>query len=444
MKRIALLVMLIAVVLGTSACDVLNPVAGSSDLTASGVISATEIRVAPELGGRVNAIHVSEGDTVAAGDVLFGLDDELLQAQRAQAQAAVELASKSVDAANAQLESAQAQYALTLQQVRLQDTPSRAADWSTAPDAAFKLPSWYSGRAETLAAAEAEVTAARQALSVELANLDDELQAASNEDFVAAEKRLTGAQVAYAVAKLTQEQAKAAADKATLETAAQERLDAARSELDAAQLAYDRILSTSAAESVLEARARVAVARARLDNAQDQLTGLQTGEQSLQLAVAEAGVTQAQTAVSQAQANLAQAQAALGLIDLQVEKCTVTAPVAGVITARDLELGELVAAGGTVLAISELTEVNLTVYLPEDRYGQVALGQDINITVDSFPGRTFTGRVQYIASEAEFTPRNVQTVDGRRATVYAVRIRVPNEQLELKPGMPADVTFDGR
>ncbi len=439
MKRIALVAILIVVLFGTSACDVFKPAAGAT--SASGIISATEIRIASEVGGRVAAIEVNEGDAVEAGAVLFRLDDQLLQAQRAQANAAVGLADKSVAAANAQLQSAQAQYALTLQQARSQDTQSRVTAWKGATDATIKLPSWYSSRDEQLAAAEAEVIAAQKGLETELANLDDELKKASNEDFVTAEQHLAETQVTYQVAGLTQQQAAAAADKTELETAAQERLDAARSDVDAAQLAYDRILSTTAAQAVLEARARAAVARARLDNALDRLTGLQIGDQSLQVAVAQAGVNQAQSAVSQAEANLAQGQASLALIDLQVSKCVVKAPAAGIVTARDLQIGELVSPGGTVMVVSQLAEVSVTVYLPEDRYGQIKVGQAATVAVDSFPNRAFIGAVEYIASEAEFTPRNVQTVDGRKATVYAVKIRLPNEGQELKPGMPADVTF---
>ena len=180
---------------------------------------------------------------------------------------------------------------------------------------------------------------------------------------------------------------------------------------------------------------------AELRHAKDQLASLQTGDQSLQLQAAAAGVKQAQAAVAQAQNNIAQATASLDLIKLQQDKCTVTASIAGVISSRNLEAGEMAAAGGTVMVISQSNPVMLTVYVPEDRYGQVKLGQQVSITVDSFPGETFSGTVQYISNEAEFTPRDVQTVAGREATVYAVKINVPNDKLLLKSGMAADVTF---
>ncbi len=146
--------------------------------------------------------------------------------------------------------------------------------------------------------------------------------------------------------------------------------------------------------------------------------------------------------MDQAQGGIDQAAASLKLIDLQLDKCTVKAPQDGVITARNLESGEMVAPGGTLMVISKLDPLTLTVYVPEDRYGQVKLGQPVSISVDSFPSRNFAGTVKFISSEGEFTPRNVQTADGRKATVYAVKIEVPNAEGLLKPGMAADVIFD--
>ena len=151
---------------------------------------------------------------------------------------------------------------------------------------------------------------------------------------------------------------------------------------------------------------------------------------------------QAETGVTQAEAGLDQAEAAIQTLEVQLAKTEVFAPASGVILARNLEVGEVVGAGSSGLVIGELDEVELTVYIPEDRYGHVQLGQDAAIKVDSFPGEIFEGTVIRIADEAEFTPRNVQTVDGRKSTVYAVVIRVPNPEWKLKPGMPADAVID--
>ncbi len=432
-------ILAILLVFVLSACSAAENGGG---LTASGSIATDQIRVAPEIGGKVLSINVTEGDSVQAGDVLFTLDDELMQAQAAQGQAALDLAAVSVEAANAQLSGAQVQYEMVVQQTRLATLQNRSASWMAASPEAFELPVWYFEKSELLTAAQAEVDAAALDLETEMGNLEKELADASNDDFTAVETRLAQAQIAYAIADQTLKQAQAAADKVNLEPAAQEALDVAKSELDDAQLDYDRMLSTSAAEAVLEARARVAVARARLDNALDTLASLQTGEESLQVEAAQTAVSQAETAVAQANANQVQAQAALNLINLTLQRSTVTAPADGIVLSLNIEVGELLAAGSIALTIGQLEQVNLTVYIPEDQYGKIDIGQQVSVSVDSYPDRVFSGQVDYISDEAQFTPRNVQTVEGRKSTVYAIKITLENADLALKPGMPADVDFN--
>jgi RND family efflux transporter MFP subunit len=185
----------------------------------------------------------------------------------------------------------------------------------------------------------------------------------------------------------------------------------------------------------------VAVAQARYDAALDHLSQLNTGEQSLQVKAAEMGVKQAEAAVGQAEAALEQARSAAKVVENQLDKTVIQAPVSGIILARNAETGETVSPGSILLVIGQLEEVELIVYIPETEYGRVNIGDQVTIVTDSFPGESFTGTVIYISDQAEFTPRNVQTVEGRRATVYAVKLSVPNPDLKLKPGMPADVTF---
>jgi HlyD family secretion protein len=119
----------------------------------------------------------------------------------------------------------------------------------------------------------------------------------------------------------------------------------------------------------------------------------------------------------------------------------IRAPIDGVVLDRLVQPGEIVAPGSTLLNVANLTSLTLTVYIPEDRYGQFSLGQTYPISVDSFPGVVFSGEVTHIADQAEFTPRNVQTVEGRKATVYAIRLTISNPYKALKPGMPAELTF---
>jgi len=440
-KRCVTVLLVILVSLAVSACDGVNGNGDDDALTASGTIAADDTGVAAEVGGRVVGINVEEGDAVKAGDVLFKIDAELLLAQYEQANAAVKVAAAAVEAAEAQLKSAEIQRALALQGARLQEREGRAVAWTLSPPEEVRLPAWYFEGDEQIAALQAEVEAAGIALDVRLAELEQKLQEASNDDFVAAETRLAAAQATFEIATLTLGQAQTAVYSQTLRVAAQEGYDAALAELEAAQKEYDGMLSSAAAEVILQARARVAVAQARLDNARDKLTLSLSGERSLQVEAAGAAVAQAESAVLQAEAGLAQAQAASQVLQVQLDKIEVTAPVPGVVLSLNLEAGELVAPGATVLTIGQLDQVNLTVYVPEDQYGQVRLGQAVSVSVDSFPGETFRGEVQYIAAQAEFTPRNVQTVEGRKTTVYAVRVAVPNLNGELKPGMPADVEF---
>jgi multidrug efflux pump subunit AcrA (membrane-fusion protein) len=137
---------------------------------------------------------------------------------------------------------------------------------------------------------------------------------------------------------------------------------------------------------------------------------------------------------------VAEVQPASGVSAGYTEK--IRTPLAGVVLERDLEPGEIALPGSTLITVGDLTRLTLTVYVPEDRYGQINLEQEYPVAVDSFPGRNFSGKVTYISDQAEFTPRNVQTVQGRKATVYAVRLSLDNPDLALKPGMPADVNLE--
>jgi multidrug efflux pump subunit AcrA (membrane-fusion protein) len=416
----------------------------ASNLTASGMISANRFDVASEMGGKVSKIFYEEGSVVHAGDVLFELDDEVIVVQRAQAEAAVETADAGLLAAQRQLEAAQIQLQRAEQGARLmelQRLQTQPTVWNVPLPTQFAQPGWYYAKEENLMAAEREVASAQAAVDKEKANLQTVQAKSSNGDFMAMEQSLADARVRFLVAEQTLNQANAAADNAVLKDMAQKEYDAALSNLETVQRDYDRMLTTTAANEILEARAKLAVALARLENAQNVLDTFQTGDLSLDVQAARAAVLSAEALVEQAKAGQKQAKAALDLLDLQQKKMTVTSPVDGVILTRNVEVGELIGAGMTVMTIGQLDSVRLTVYVPEDVYGRIAVQQSVRVTVDSFPERVFDGQVLRIADEAEFTPRNVQTVEGRKATVYAVEIVIPNPDWALKPGMPADVEF---
>jgi HlyD family secretion protein len=221
----------------------------------------------------------------------------------------------------------------------------------------------------------------------------------------------------------------------------QDDFDAATTELDEAEKEYGNLLDTKAAERVQEARAELSVAKERYEVAFDMLNKLQLGEYSPQVKIAAIGLEQAKAGAQQAESAVQQAEANLALLDTQLAKLTVYAPMDGVILTRNVEPGEFIQPGAAAFAMADLNNITITVYVPEDRYGEISLGQKATISVDSFPGKTFTGEVIHISDQAEYTPRNVQTVEGRSATVYAVKLKVTNTAGELKIGMPADVVF---
>jgi len=152
-------------------------------------------------------------------------------------------------------------------------------------------------------------------------------------------------------------------------------------------------------------------------------------------------VDQAKAAMDQAQTGIKTAEANLALLDTQMKKLAVYAPMDGVVLTRNVEPGEFVQPGAVALTIADLNNLTITVYVPEDQYGKIALGQKATVTIDAFPSESFNAEVIHIADQAEFTPRNVQTVEGRSSTVFAIKLKVTDPTGKLKIGMPADVVF---
>ena len=344
-----------------------------------------------------------------------------------------------MQASREQAASAEAQYQLALQGALVQDMPNYQIAWTNTPPEEYRE-AWYFNKTELIEAAQSQVESAEKALASTCAELENEQKKASSRDFIAAEKRLALAQVTLTVAGATLTQAQTAGN-TNLEDAAIESRDAAQAEFDSALSDYQRMLTTSVADSIIMARSRVAIAQATLDNARNALLALQTGDQSLQVVAAQKAAEAAASMVKQAEAGLDQAKQALNMAQLQLDRTTITSPVDGVVLTRSVEVGDLAVAGGTVMRVANLDTLDLVVYLPEDQYGQVKIGDMVDITVDSFAGETFKGTIVRISDEAEFTPKNVQTESGRKSTVYAIKIQVQNLDHRLKPGMPADVEF---
>ncbi len=435
---IALVVLIILSTAGYFAWQALAPKADTK-LAASGTVEAVQVAIAPEISGKVAEVLVNEGDSVRAGDVLLRLDGTLLEAQKTLAAAGVDTAQSAAAAAQAAAAAARANYDLALIAALNEQKLTRLTDWNTAAPTEFNQPAWYFDSAAQSAAFQAESVAAQSALTKAQDALKFTQEKATSAGFIAAETRLATARAAFQVASelLT----KSSSADQQLRDSAQRALDDAKSELTDAQKAYDDVVTTSGALDVLQARADLAIAQERADLAADHLRALQTGVNSPKVLAAQKAVDQADAVAAQAQSAIRQAEANLALIQAQAAKLTVTAPSDGVILSRSIEPGEVANPGSIVLTLGKLSDLTLTVYVAEDRYGEISLGQAVDVTVDSFPGEVFAATVTHIADRAEFTPRNVQTADGRKTTVFAIKLLLTDPQGKLKPGMPGDVIF---
>jgi len=202
----------------------------------------------------------------------------------------------------------------------------------------------------------------------------------------------------------------------------------------------------TARSAVQAAVAQRDAARAQRDAARVQLTAVAAGLEQARaaLAVAEAnrqtvGIREQDAAAARAQ--LAQARAVLQQAEILRGYTILTAPLTGVVVAKHVEIGDLVAVGAPVVTVADLSQPYLRVFISETDVGKVTLGQPVDVRVDAFRGRVFHGTVTEISDHAEFTPGNVQTREERVKLVFAVRVQLSNQDGVLKPGLPADAVI---
>jgi len=410
-----LLLVLLVVLGGTPATSTPTDVAAAPVVTiieGAGTIEADVVVVTTLVAGRVVAVHAYEGDRVRAGDVLVQLDTALIDAQIKQAEAAVA--------------GAEAQLA----QVHAGATPAQVAEMEARLAQATAA---QAGARQALTDAEA-IRANPQELDLKIAETRARWHKAT--------RQVQQARAAMLSAEALRDRAK--------ELAYYPGTDAAKSLYESAQARYTGAVATYETAVVGEKATK---------NALDQLNAIRANPQSIdaqidvvkgQYAQAAAAVEAAQAGVSAtragatqeqialAQANVRQKQADVNALVAQRAKMTLKAPVSGVVLKEVLHLGEMAAAGNTVLTLADLEELTLTVYVLEDQIGRVRVGQRAVVSVDSHPGRSFEGRVTFISSQAEFTPKGSATKEDRVSMVFAVRISVPNPDGALKPGLPAD------
>jgi multidrug resistance efflux pump len=216
-----------------------------------------------------------------------------------------------------------------------------------------------------------------------------------------------------------------------------------------AQLRIDELQARPRAEDVEAGQATVNAAQAKLEAAEAQLMRAQylleaaragLREAQAQLDLVESSATTEQIAMAQAQ--VSSVQAAVQALVIQRDRMRLRAPMKGLVLERTVNVGEMVMRGSAVFRLADLDRVKLTVYVRETDIGAVQWGQAVHVTVDSYPGRLFPGRVVHIASRAEFIPSSIQTQDQRVGQVFAVKIELPNPDHALKPGMPADAIME--
>ena len=405
---VLLLIAACALVLSSSGCQEAS-VAGV--IEASGTIEAEEVVVASEFGGRVEDILAGEGDEVEADQVLIVLDTALLEAQIGEAEAAVGAAQANLERVEAgarpgEIETAEA---LLDQAIAARDGAERA--WQDAValrDNPQQLNAQIDEARTQVEVAERGVYQAQAQLETAIIQRDAHANAGDDESktkYASLDQQVRAAEAIVAIA----EEALAGAQ------AQMENLLAMR----ANPVALNTVVN--------QAKARYDEVSAAVEVAQAAVDALLSKPSAQEVDVAQAQVRQT--------------EAALGILQVQREKMTLYSPLSGLVSNRSIHVGETASPGATLMTVANLDEVKLTVYIPENRYGRIRLGQRVTAKVDSFPGKTYEGEVIYISSEAEFTPRNVQTKEERVNTVFAVKILIPNPEHELKPGMPADATI---
>ena len=240
------------------------------------------------------------------------------------------------------------------------------------------------------------------------------------------------------------------------------KLRQARASYDLADAQLQKLLSGARAEDINQAEEALKQAEANLKVAESNykrikdlydkssVTQQRMDEAEAAYTVAQAQYNSAKNAYNKilnwarpeelraARAQAEQAKAALDLIKLSISDVHITAPVKGIITQTPVDAGELVSQGSIVAEISRTDTVDLMIYIPEPKLGLVKIGQKASISIDTYPDRKFEGRVVYITPRAEFTPKNIQTKEDRVKLVFGVKIKIPNPDDILKPGMPAD------
>jgi HlyD family secretion protein len=180
------------------------------------------------------------------------------------------------------------------------------------------------------------------------------------------------------------------------------------------------------------------IPKENLDNAE---TGYKVAKASLQKAMENYRLVKEgprREDIEDAKAQVAQALASLKLAETQIAYTIVQSPISGVVLVKSSEIGEVVNPGTSILTLADIENVWLKAYVPETELSKVKWGQEVMVTTDLRPKKIYRGKISFISSQAEFTPKQIQTEKERVTLVYRIKVDIPNPDRELKPGMPAD------
>ena len=349
----------------------------------SGNIELTEVNISFKIPGRLVERLVDEGQPVKPGQIVARLDQEQLLRQRDRIRAA------------------------------LAGAESRLAQLHTAIEYQTEnVASLIQQRQAELRQAEATLEA---------------LQAGSRRQEVEqARAAVAGAETAFEKARRDWQRAQALFKKEDISASDFDRFKSAYEGSEAAlRQARQRlalIVEGPRKEDIEAAQAVVARARA----------GLRAAE------AVRLDIKRMQQETATRRAEIAQAQAELAIVEAQLKDAVAVSPIGGLALVKAAEVGEVLAAGTTVVTVGDLDHPWLRAYLNERDLGRVKLGDPARVTTDSFPGKVYQGRVSFIASDAEFTPKQIQTREERVRLVYRIKIELENPNHELKSNMPAD------
>ena len=384
MKKRIIVIVFIALLLGIGLFVYLGQKrVQHKELYYSGTIEAIESELAFQVSGRVIRIPADEGESVDKEQVLAELDRSEYQARFHQAEANLEVAAKNLR---------RAELVVGIQQETLPAEVARA---------------------------EANVNALKSGLS--------ELKTGYRE------QDIQQARLAVLAAEATMKEAKR--DKHRYDQLIRDKIVAEQS-WDAVVLRYEKALREYERAQEQYALFKEGYRKETIESAKAKLAG---GMATLKLARSNLKLIKAaEEEVAGAGAQVQAAKAAMDLAETQLRYTRLKAPLAGILTSRNVELGEVVSPGRQVFSLSDLSTVDLKIFVGETEIGKVKPGQKVQVKVDTFPGKDYWGKVAYISPQGEFTPKIIQTHKERVKLVYLVKVAVPNPDLELKSGMPAD------